>query len=185
MGGPGTKFEAVLFKWISSPNQISDVHNHKRCSIQYSSVSIIRAAKVCSGQQDVLPQGPVQPAHGPVGPHSGQPPPLWHNSFHSKKCCSSPSKECCSMCLQHQAWNQWHCRILKMGQNFENRAKFWKWGNILKIGQNFEKMYKILKIGQNFAKRAKFWKSGKILKIGQNFENWSKFWKSGKILKIG
>ena len=59
--------------------------------------------------QDVLPQGPVQPAHGPVGPHSGQPPPLWHNSFHSKKCCSSPSKECCSMCLQHQAWNQWHC----------------------------------------------------------------------------
>ena len=74
--------------------------------------------------QDVLPQGPVQPAHGPVGPHSGQPPPLWHNSFHSKKCCSSPSKECCSMCLQHQAWNQRHCRILKMRQNSENGAKF-------------------------------------------------------------
>ena len=27
--------------------------------------------------QDVLPQGPLQPTHVPVGLHPGQPPPIW------------------------------------------------------------------------------------------------------------
>ena len=162
MGGPGTKFEAVLFKWISSPNQISDVHNHKRCSIRYSSVSIIRAAKVCSGQPGCVTTGACAASTWTCWTILTSLLLYGSDSFHSKKCCSSPSKECCSMCLQHQAWNQWHCRILKIGQNFENGAKFWKWGKILKIGQNFEnwakfrKLCKILKIGQNVENRAQF-----------------------------
>ena len=179
MGGPGTKFEAVLFKWISSPNQISDVHNHKRCSIQYSSVSIIRAAKVCSGQPGCVTTGACAASTWTCWTS------FWPAS--SSMAQQLPQQEV----LQQPQQGMLQHVLTAPGlepvtlQNFENRAKFWKWGNILKIGQNFEKMYKILKIGQNFAKRAKFWKSGKILKIGQNFENWSKFWKSGKILKIG
>ena len=42
--------------------------------------------------QDVLPQGPVQPAHGPVGPLLASLLLYGSDSFHSKKCCSSPSR---------------------------------------------------------------------------------------------
>ena len=135
MEGPGTKFEAVLFKWISSPNQISDVHNHKCCSIWYANAGIIRAAKVCCGQpgcvattrmcchRGLCSQQMLDFILASLRLHG-------NHSFHL--CNSSPSKE---------------CYILKIGQNFENRVKFWKLGKILKIGQNFEN-------------RAKFWKSG-------------------------
>ena len=42
--------------------------------------------------QDVLPQGPVQPAHGPVGPLLASLLLYGSDTFHSKKCCSSPSR---------------------------------------------------------------------------------------------
>ena len=42
--------------------------------------------------QDVLPQGPVQPAHGPVGPHSGQPPPLWQRQLPQQEVLQQPQQ---------------------------------------------------------------------------------------------
>ena len=42
--------------------------------------------------QDVLPQGPVQPAHGPVGPHSGQPPPLWQRQLPQQEVQQQPKQ---------------------------------------------------------------------------------------------
>ena len=155
MGGPGTKFEAVLFKWISSPIKFQMFTITSAVPSDIPLLASSKQQRFAMDNQDVLPQGPVQPAHGPVGPHSGQPPPLWHNSFHSKKCCSSPSKECCSMCL--------------LGTS--DTAEFWKSGKILKIRQNFENRAKFWKLGQNFENRAKFWKWGKILMrvISPNF----------------
>ena len=166
MGGPGTKFEAVLFKWISSPNQISDVHNHKRCSIRYSSVSIIRAAKVCSGQPGCVTTGACAASTWTCWTS------FWPAS--SSMAQQLPQQEV----LQQPQQGMLQHVLTAPGlepvtlKNFENRAKFWKWG-------------KILKMGQNFGNGAKFWNLGKILKNGQNFENLATFWKSGKILKIG
>ena len=62
--------------------------------------------------QDVLPQGPLQPTHVPVGLHPGQPPPIWQPQLPP---------------LQQQEMmgsNFEDGSILKMGRNFENWVKF-------------------------------------------------------------
>ena len=65
--------------------------------------------------QDVLPQGPVQPAHGPVGPHSGQPPPLWQPQLPQQEMLQQPQ-------LQHVLTAPGLEPVTV--QNFENKAKF-------------------------------------------------------------
>ena len=68
--------------------------------------------------QDVLPQGPVQPAHGPVGPHSGQPPPLWQRQLPQQEVLQQPQQGM----LQHVLTAPGLEPVTL--QNFENRAKF-------------------------------------------------------------
>ena len=142
MGGPGTKFEAVLFKWISSPNQISDVHNHKRCSIRYSSVSIIRAAKVCSGQPGCVTTGACAASTWTCWTS------FWPAS--SSMAQQLPQQEV----LQQPQQGMLQHVLTAPGlepvtlQNFENWATFWKLGNILKIRQHFENGAKFCKWGK-------------------------------------
>ena len=147
MGGPGTKFEAVLFKWISSPNQISDVHNHKRCSIRYSSVSIIRAAKVCSGQPGCVTTGACAASTWTCWTS------FWPASS-SMAATASTARSAAAAPARNAAACAYSTRL-----GTSDTAEFWKSGKILKIGQNFEN-------------QAKFWKSGKIFeksgKISKN-----------------
>ena len=158
MGGPGTKFEAVLFKWISSPNQISDVHNHKRCSIRYSIVSIIKAAKVCNGQPGCVTTGACAASTWTCWTS------FWPASS-SMAATASTARSAAAAPARNAAACAYSTRL-----GTSDTAEFWKWGKILKMGQNFENW-------------VKFWKLGKMLKIGQNLKNRAKFWKSGKIFE--